>query len=103
VIVPVHRRRQRTAAFETEICRMTAHEAQEQLIAPLKCVIDGHRLPAAMMACQKSIPRHATTIIRRIRARVWGSKILSFWEVSRSGSFMRNYSVARQRTNLTRP
>ena len=64
--------------------------------------IDRHRLPAAMMACQKSIPSTATTIIRRIRARVSRPKVLSSWEVSRSGSLIRKYSVGRQRADLTR-
>ena len=59
----------------------------------------GHGSPAAMTVCQKSAARETTTM-RRIRPRVSRSKALS-WEVSRSGSLMRNYSVARQRANLT--
>jgi hypothetical protein len=59
-------------------------------------------LPAAMTVCQKSAARKATTIMRRIRPRVSRTQAVSSWEVSRSGSLMRNYSVARQRTNLTR-
>ena len=52
--------------------------------------------------CQKSAARKATTIMRRIRPRVSRTEAVSSREVSRSGSLMRNYSVARQRANLTR-
>ena len=79
---------QRTVAFEIHTGRVASLSA---------C----HGSPAAMIVCQKSAARNATTIIRMIRPRVSRSKVLS-WEVSRSGSLMRNYSVARQRANLTR-
>jgi hypothetical protein len=73
----------------------------EQLIAQAQnASIDGHNILAAMVACQKSIPKNATTKIRRIRLRV--SRAVSPWEVSPLGSLMRNYSVARQRADLTR-
>ena len=44
-------------------------------------------VPAPMTVCQKSAPRKATTIIRRIRPRVSRSNVLV---ISRSGSLMRN-------------
>jgi len=78
----------------------------ENWLTALKCVnriyISGrHGVPAAMTVCQKSAARKATTIMRRIRPRVSAPKVLS-WEVGRWGSLMRNYSVARQRADLTR-
>jgi hypothetical protein len=83
------------------------NSSSEQLIARFKCVnrifMSGrYSLSAAMIACQKSIPRHATTRMRRIRPRASRPKVLSSCELSRSGSLMRNYSVARQRAKLTR-
>jgi hypothetical protein len=83
------------------------NSSSEQLIARCKCVnriyISGrYSLSAAMIACQKSIPRHATTRMRRIRPLASRAKVLSSCELSRSGSLMRNYSVARQRAKLTR-
>jgi hypothetical protein len=61
-----------------------------------------HGAPAPMTVCQKSAARKATTIMRRIRPRVSRTEAVSGREVSRSGSLMPNYSVARQRANLTR-
>ena len=76
-------------------------------LTALRCVnriyISGrHGVPAAMTVCQKSAARKATTIMRRIRPRVSRTEAVSSREVSRSGSLMRNYSVARQRANLIR-
>ena len=93
--------------FEIQTCRMTPHSASKQLIDRAQMrqsnLVSGrYSLPAAKIACQKTIPRKATTIIRRIRARVSRPRACLSWEVSRSGSLMRNYSVARQRANLTR-
>jgi hypothetical protein len=62
--------------------------------------INRHSIPAARIACQKNIPNNATTTMRRIRPRVPARKVLS-WEVSRPGSLMRNYSVARQRAKTS--
>jgi hypothetical protein len=59
------------------------------------CISGRHGLPAAMIACQQSAPTNATTTIRRIRPRVSRPGALSSWEVSQSGSLMRNYSDAR--------
>jgi hypothetical protein len=94
-------------AFEIQICRKAPHSAWEQMIAALNGVnriyISGrHSLPAAMTACQKSIPRNAITIIRRIRLRVSRPRALSSREVGQSGSLMRYSSDAHQRANLTR-
>jgi hypothetical protein len=92
------------------ICRMASPE-NELVVAAIECprskcvnrtYISGrYGLPAAMTACQKSTARNTTTTMRRIRPRVSAPKLLS-WVVSRPGSLMRNYSVARQHAYLTR-
>ena len=64
--------------------------------------IDRHGIPAPTTMCQKSTAIKATTIMRRIRPRVSRPKVWSSCEVSRPGSLMQNYSVTRQRANLTR-
>jgi hypothetical protein len=64
--------------------------------------ISALRLIASGKWCRSASGRHSLpAIIRTTRPRVSRSKVLS-WEVSRSGSLMRNYSVTRQRANLTR-
>jgi hypothetical protein len=86
------------------ICGMAPPENElvvEQLIARVKCVnrvyVSGpHGIPAARTVCQKSAARNATTIMQRIRPRLSITEAVSSWEVSRSGSLVRNYSVARQ-------
>jgi hypothetical protein len=65
----------------------------------LKCVNQiyisrRHGVPAPTTMCQMSAAIKATTIMRRIRSRVSRPKVSSSWEVSRSGSLWRNYSVA---------
>jgi Protein of unknown function (DUF938) len=61
-----------------------------------------HGSAAATTVCQKSAPRNATTIMRRIRPCLSRAEAVSSREVSRLGSLMRNSSVARHRANFTR-
>ena len=58
-------------------------------------------LPAATTMCQRTAVRKPTAIMRRIRPPVSRPKVLSSWEVSRSGSLMRKY-LACQRADLIR-
>ena len=69
------------SAFEIRICRIAKSSSENELVVgAIDCPrskasieftsLASHSLPAAMIACQKSTPRNATTTIRRIRPRV---------------------------------
>ena len=74
--------------------------SEQSIASPQNASIDRYRRPTAMTVCQKSTVRKPTTTMRRIRLRVSRTETVSSWEVSRSGSLMRNSrSPASERTS----
>jgi hypothetical protein len=92
-------------AFEIQIRRMAPRSAWLQLIARAHMRQSNlHFWPSRPPGSDDRVPEERSKKSNhnnaKDKARVSRPRAVSSWEVSRSGSLMRNSSVARQRANL---
>ena len=87
-------------AFEIQICRMATHSAWEQLIACAQMRQSNlHFWPSRPPGSDDRVPEERSKKSNHNNAKDKAPRVATKG-LSRSGSLMRNYSIARQRANL---